>query len=62
MDRYIWLKRLKTGQYYLRTQDQNNPQKFTIKPDKAKLEEYNTNLKNNIPFITDENICISCSG
>lgn len=61
MDRYIWLKRLKTGQYYLRTQDHNDPQKFSIKPDKTKLEEYEAAV-NNIPIITDKNICIGCSG
>ena len=62
MDKYVWLKRLKTGCYYLRTQDLNDPQKFSVVPDKAKLENYNATIQQDIPTINDENVCISCSG
>ena len=60
MDSYVWFKRLKTGCYYLRTQDINNPQKFSIVPDKAKLENYKSNL-DSIPVIDEKNVCLSCS-
>ncbi len=61
MDKYAWLKRLKTACYYLRTQDLNNPQKFSVIPDKAKLEDYNKKTYN-IPTVNEENVCVSCSG
>lgn len=67
MDIYAWRKRLKTGQYYLRTEDFNDPQKFTIKPNKDKSPEYKKenqkgHNKKDIFIIDDKNICLSCSG
>ncbi|MFB5622807.1 MAG: ribonucleoside-diphosphate reductase subunit alpha, partial [Nitrosarchaeum sp.] len=65
MDIYTWFKRLKTSCYYLRTQDLNDPQKFSIIPDKAKLENYNEEYKRklkSIPIIDEKDICLSCSG
>lgn len=65
MDRYTWFKRLKTACYYLRTQDINDPQKFSIVPDKAKLGNYNKEYKRkleSIPIINEKDVCLSCSG
>ena len=61
MDMYAWFKRLKTGQYYLRTQDFTDPQKFTVKP-KKQLESQNSHSDvQQIPIIEDTEVCISCS-
>jgi len=66
MDIYAWRKRLKTGQYYLRTEDFNDPQKFTIEPDQIKLDEYEESKKDiereNIFTVNDKNKCLSCEG
>jgi len=62
MDIYAWRKRLKTGQYYLRTEDMTDPQKFTIKPDKAKLSGHSKKKKEDICMFNETNICLSCSG
>ena len=77
MNKYAWMKRLKTGCYYLRTQDINDPQKFSVVPNQAKLENYNdisdnSNIQNSDNFnmqnlndictIQKDDICMSCSG
>ena len=60
-----WRLRLKTL-YYLRTQDVNNPIKFTIEPDTKKFDKY---LENNRSVVDMSKIatksepsCLSCSG
>ena len=40
----------------------NNPQKFSVVPDKAKLENYNDKIKTSSLAVTEKNICIGCSG
>lgn len=56
MDLYAWKMRLKTGQYYLRTEDFNDPQKFTIKVEKTQHHK----KKENITTVDEKDICLSC--
>jgi ribonucleoside-diphosphate reductase alpha chain len=71
---YAWKKKLKTGSYYIRTQPAISPQKFTVNPlDAKKLEQFNisdisskefdvnSQIKDNLETIDEEEICMLCS-